>query len=142
MDSISGFITNKETGVANENRNEQPGRFFDPADVVIVIGALYFARVVFIPFSLAVLLAFLLAPLTVRLRHWGLGKVLVFRHCGRFFLRFNWGYWRVHDLLNLQVWPTNMPEYEQNIRQKVQTLKSSGGGMISPHDPHCAQCHG
>jgi len=41
----------------------------------IILAALYFARVVFVPLALAVLLAFLLGPLVTRLRHWGLGRV-------------------------------------------------------------------
>ena len=42
--------------------------------LVIVVVVLYFARVVFIPLALAVLLAFLLAPLVIRMRHLGVGR--------------------------------------------------------------------
>jgi predicted PurR-regulated permease PerM len=98
--------------------------------LVIVIAAFYFARVVFIPFSLAVLLAFLLAPLAVRLRHWGLGRVWssVIVVLFSFVLIGIIGGFIASQLAGLA---HKMPEYEQNIRQKVQTLKSSGGGMIS-----------
>ena len=43
--------------------------------VVVAIAVLYFARAVFIPLALSVLLAFLLAPLVIRLRHWRLGRI-------------------------------------------------------------------
>src|SRR5678815_5193508 len=42
--------------------------------VVAVVAILYFARVVLIPLALAVLFAFLLAPLVLRLRRIGLGR--------------------------------------------------------------------
>src|SRR6266481_2852480 len=42
--------------------------------VVIVLAVLFFARTVFIPLALAVLLAFLLAPLSISLRRWKLGR--------------------------------------------------------------------
>src|SRR6187401_3526721 len=44
--------------------------------VVTVVAILYLARVVLIPLALAVLFAFLLAPLVLRLRHIGLGRAL------------------------------------------------------------------
>src|SRR5436190_21897021 len=42
--------------------------------VAFVVAALYFAREVCIPLALAMLLSFLLGPLVVRLRRWGLGR--------------------------------------------------------------------
>ena len=43
---------------------------------VIVIAALYFAREVFVPLALAILLSFALGPLVALLRRWYLGGVL------------------------------------------------------------------
>src|ERR1041385_1236553 len=43
--------------------------------VVIVAAVLRIAREMFIPFALACLLSFLLAPLALRLRHWHFGRV-------------------------------------------------------------------
>ena len=42
---------------------------------VVVIAALYFAREVLIPITLAILLSFLLAPLVELFRRWHLGRV-------------------------------------------------------------------
>ena len=45
--------------------------------VVVAVAVLYLARVVFIPLALAVLLAFLLGPLVIRLRRWRFGSLAV-----------------------------------------------------------------
>ncbi|MEX2316111.1 MAG: AI-2E family transporter [Pirellulales bacterium] len=42
---------------------------------VVLIGALYFAKAILLPFALAVLLSFLLTPLANRLERWGLPRV-------------------------------------------------------------------
>src|SRR5262249_50983857 len=91
--------------------------------VVVVVAALYFARVVFIPFSLAILLTFLLAPLTVRLRHWGLGRVFssLVVVLSAFLLVGVLGGFMVSQLADLA---HKMPEYEQNIRHKAHSLGS------------------
>jgi len=97
---------------------------------VIVISALYFARVVFIPFSLAVLLAFLLAPLAVTLRHWGLGRLpssIVVVLFSFLVVGVIVGF-MTSQLAGLA---HKMPEYQQNVRQKVEKLRNSGGGMIN-----------
>ena len=58
--------------MANGNRSTSSAGAATLLTLVVVVAALYFARAVFIPLALAVLLAFLLAPLVLRLRHWGL----------------------------------------------------------------------
>ncbi|HSU53382.1 MAG TPA: AI-2E family transporter [Candidatus Dormibacteraeota bacterium] len=99
-------------------------------NVVIVVAALYFARLVFIPIALAILLSFLLAPLVLRLRHWGLGRVpstllvvlLSFLLVGV-----------ITTVMASQMTDVakKIPEYQQNIRQKLQTIRKSGGGLIN-----------
>src|SRR5690349_19490922 len=42
---------------------------------VLVVAALYLAREVLIPFTLAILFAFLLNPLVARVRRWGVGHL-------------------------------------------------------------------
>jgi len=117
--------------VANETRTtNKAGTSFTLLTLVIVVGALYFARVVFIPFSLAVLFSFLLAPLSVRLRHWGLGRVsssllvvlLAFILVGAI------GGFMASQLGDLA---RKLPEYQENVRNKLESLRSSGGGMIN-----------
>ena len=43
--------------------------------VALVVAVLYFARDIFIPIALAILFSFLLAPLVMRLRRWGWGRL-------------------------------------------------------------------
>ena len=98
--------------------------------VVVAIAVLYLARVVFIPLALALLLAFLLGPLVIRLRRWHLGRVpatllvvaasflVVALMAGGMASQFT-------DLAH------NLPGYEQNVRQKLQSLRKSGGGYIN-----------
>jgi predicted PurR-regulated permease PerM len=98
--------------------------------VLIVIAVLYFARVILIPFALAVLLSFLLAPLVVRLGRWGWGRVpatLVVVHLAFSILAV------IGALLASQLGDVGhkLPEYQQNIRKKMQSLRSSGGGFVS-----------
>jgi predicted PurR-regulated permease PerM len=98
--------------------------------VVIVVAALYFARVVFMPIALAVLLAFLLAPLTIRLRHWGLGRapssflvvILAF-----LFLSV------LGSLMGSQMsdLARKLPEYQQNAQQKLHSIGVSGRGVMN-----------
>jgi predicted PurR-regulated permease PerM len=57
---------------------ERPGqyrRLITMAASVIAIAALYLAKGVFIPFALALLLSFLLAPLVLRLQRWKFNRV-------------------------------------------------------------------
>ncbi len=57
------------------NRPNPSSRSNTLLSVIVVIAVLYFARDVFIPLALAVLFAFLLGPLVMRLRHWGLWRM-------------------------------------------------------------------
>ena len=62
--------------MADENRPDANPGTATLLILVVVVAVLYFARVVLIPLALAILFAFLLAPMVVRLRHWHLGRVL------------------------------------------------------------------
>jgi predicted PurR-regulated permease PerM len=116
--------------VAKETRTTNGTGTSTLLTLVVVVAALYFARVVLIPFSLAVLLAFLLAPMVVGLRHWGLGRVpsAVIVVLFSFVMIGVIGGFMTTQLADLA---KKMPEYEQNIREKVQTLKTSSGGLIN-----------
>jgi len=116
--------------VANGNRSTNSAGATTLLTLFVVVAALYFARAVFIPLALAVLLAFLLAPLVVRLRHWGLGRVpsTMIVVLFSFLLIAIFGGVMTSQLADLA---HKLPGYEQNIARKLESLKSSGGGMIS-----------
>lgn len=97
--------------------------------VVIVVGALYFGREIFIPFALALLFSFLLAPAVNRLRHWHVPRVpavlivvlLAFAVAGSI------GGLMVSQLTDLA---GKLPQYQQNIRHKVEALTPGDGGVL------------
>ena len=98
--------------------------------LVVVVAVLYFARVVLIPLALAILLAFLLAPLVVRLRHWHVGRVpsaftVVLFAFSIIVIVISLMTSQLSDLAH------QVPGYQQNIRQKLGSIRSSGGGVIS-----------
>lgn len=108
---------------------EQP-RVSSPAvtllTVFAVVAALYFGRAFFIPLALAALLSFLLVPIVIRLRHWGLGRItavlatvvlaftVIFVVAGIVTIQIN-------DLAN------ELPRYQRNIEEKIRVFKQSGG---------------
>ena len=95
----------------------------------IVVAALYFARDVLIPFALALLLTFLLAPAVLRLRRWGLGRipavmttvVVAFSVIGLL------GWVVTGQLLNLAY---QLPSYQENISQKLKSFDTPGEGLF------------
>lgn len=97
--------------------------------VVTVVAALYFAREIFIPLALAILFSFLLAPLVNRLRQWHLGRapsvlivvLLAFTVVGLL------GELMTNQMVELT---HKLPEYQQNIRKKLQSVVGGGRGII------------
>ncbi len=97
--------------------------------VVTVVAALYFAREIFIPLALAILFSFLLAPLVNRLRQWHLGRVpsvlivvlLAFTVVGLL------GELMTNQMVELA---HKLPEYQQNVRKKLQSVVGGGRGII------------
>jgi predicted PurR-regulated permease PerM len=97
--------------------------------VLIVVAVLYFARTVFIPLAFSILLSFMLAPLVVRLRHWGLGRipsaalvvVIAFAILGVI------GAVMASQLSDLA---HKLPEYQHNVQQKLESIRNSGGGFV------------
>lgn len=97
--------------------------------VVIVVAVLYFARVVFIPLALAVLVSFLLAPLVTRLRRWGMWRVpavLIAVHLA-FVVIAVFGFLMAVQLTQLG---HKMPVYEQNIHDKWKSIRESSSGVL------------
>ena len=96
----------------------------------IIIAGLYFARDVLVPFALAALLTFLLAPLVLRLRRSGLGRVpAVITVACLSFAAIGAAGWAVSmQLLDLA---QGLPQYEETIRQKIQGFQGPGSGLLT-----------
>lgn len=98
--------------------------------LLVTAAVLYFAREVLIPFALAILLAFLLAPAVRRLERWKLGRVastLAVVVAG-------------FSLIGAVAWVAGnqavslaekLPEYRANISEKIRYLKTPGQGRLS-----------
>ncbi len=98
--------------------------------LVIVTVVLYFARVVFIPVALAVLLTFLLAPLVIRLRRWHFARVpAVLCVVGLAFLVI--GIMGALVTVQLGDLAGRLPEYQENIQKKVHSVRESSSGVIN-----------
>jgi predicted PurR-regulated permease PerM len=98
--------------------------------VLGVIAALYFAKAVFLPLALAILLTFLLAPAVRLLRSWGLPKppavVLVVAFAFTVILG-------IGALVGQQATKLaqNLPVYQYNIEEKIRSAREfAGGGML------------
>ncbi|HEV2604492.1 MAG TPA: AI-2E family transporter [Microvirga sp.] len=99
------------------------------AVAVVVLGGLYLGREVFVPIVLAVLLAFVLAPLVDILRRWRLGRVpavisAVILALGIILSLGTVIGFQVADLA------TDLPRYEQTVRNKVATLREGALGRL------------
>lgn len=97
---------------------------------VLVLTVLYLARDVLIPIAAAILFTFVLAPMTRRLQRRGLGRVpsaalvvlVMLAAVGSVA-------WTVGgQLFDLAA---NVPQYKQNIKTKISTMRQSGGSMFS-----------
>lgn len=111
------------------NRPNADSRSTTLINLVIVVAVLYFAREVLIPLALAVLFAFLLAPLAMRLRHWGLWRVpsvLIVVNLA-FALMAALGFLMAVQLTELG---HELPQYEQNIHNKLKSIRDSSNGFI------------
>ena len=98
--------------------------------MLLAIAALYFARKVFIPLALAVLLSFLLGPLVVFLRHLKLNRVFsVVVLVGMACALVGFIAWlmaaQVYDLAE------KLPLYQSNIQKKLQSFSPPGGGLFA-----------
>ncbi len=99
------------------------------AMVALAAAVLYLARELLIPLALAILLAFLLAPATVRLEHRGLGRIaatslvvtVAFAVIGA-----------IGGLAATQVvrLVDHLPEYRVAIRDKIDRLRGAPGGTL------------
>jgi predicted PurR-regulated permease PerM len=100
---------------------------------VVIVSALYFAREVFVPLALALLLSFALGPLVMSLRRWRIGRVpsvVAAVICASLIL------FGIGALIasQLAILAGNLPEYRYNMMEKIHSLRgaTSGGGMLGP----------
>jgi predicted PurR-regulated permease PerM len=97
--------------------------------LVLIIACLYWAKAVFIPIALALLLTFLLNPVVGKLHSLGLPRtpavlvvvVLVFSLMGGF------GWTVMRQLATLAY---ELPRYQENLRQKVNDLRELGTSPV------------
>jgi predicted PurR-regulated permease PerM len=99
--------------------------------LVLAVGGLYFGQDIFVPFALAVLLSFALAPLVLRLRRLRLPKiaaiVLAVSLAGAVIGGI--AFVVAGQLVQLA---GNLPSYQETISTKLQSLRSTapGGGVV------------
>jgi predicted PurR-regulated permease PerM len=97
-------------------------RLLTLASVVVVVAALYFAKVILVPIAIAFLLAFLLSPLVSRLRKVGLPRIVAVIAVMLLSLAFVCGLgWVVVNQINSIV--KKLPEYQANLQAKVATFR-------------------
>jgi predicted PurR-regulated permease PerM len=98
---------------------------------LLAVGALYLGREIFLPFALAILLSFLLAPLVTILRRYHLPRVpaIIATVLIAFFVVLG-----ILAMVGGQVvtFADNLPKYQYTIQDKIRSLKSSapGGGIF------------
>src|SRR5687768_335599 len=97
--------------------------------VVLVAAVLYLAREVFIPFALALLLSFLLAPLVTRLQRIKVPKIpaviLVVSFAGATIAAIGW-------LISAQIYDLagKLPNYQATIEKKLKSIQPRGAGVF------------
>lgn len=105
-------------------------RLLTLAAVFVIVAGLRLGREVLIPLALSILLAFLLTPLVRRLERWRFPRVpaVMLVSAFGFAVIALLGYVLVRQGLDLTA---KLPEYRQNIVEKVRTLQPSGDDPIS-----------
>lgn len=103
--------------------------FLRLATFVLVVAILRVAEDVLLPVAFAVLLAFLLSPLVVRLTRWGLPRALaIIVTVSVSFAAIGGVGWIVTAQVISLV--RELPNYEENIRQKIVALKTPSGPTV------------
>ena len=107
----------------------------------VIIAALYFAREIFVPIALAVLLSFLLAPAVRRLRRIGAGRIAAVGTTVlvAFVAIFGFAAILVHEASSLG---PRLPDYRLNIEAKIHLLPQvAGSGLIQRASTILHQLH-
>jgi predicted PurR-regulated permease PerM len=97
---------------------------------MLVMATLYFGQEIFVPLALAALLSFLLVPVSALLERWGIGRVpagllVVFLSLVAVTLL---GWVMLGQIYNLAV---ELPQYHQNINQKIESLHLHSAGRLT-----------
>jgi predicted PurR-regulated permease PerM len=100
--------------------------------LVVVVAALYLGQDILVPLALSILLSFALAPLVIRLRRWGVGRVpsVLLVVAFVFLLVTVFGTVVVNQMSGLA---ENLSRYELNIRAKIRSVGelTTEGGVVS-----------
>ncbi|MGN6544119.1 MAG: AI-2E family transporter [Aureliella sp.] len=96
----------------------------------LVIAALYLAQDVFIPLTLATLLAFLLGPLADRLESWGLGRIPAVLVIALVAFSLLGGIVGIVGREATKL-ASNMPQYQTEIVKKIEGFSSMGAGTAA-----------
>src|SRR5262245_29405185 len=98
--------------------------------LVVVVAALYWAKMVFVPVALCIFLAFMLNPLVRRLERLGLKRtlsvVLVVLVVAGMLVGLTW--FVASEFASLAL---DLPRYSGNIKAKVRMLRELGGGTAA-----------
>ena len=99
--------------------------------IAVTIAALYLGRELFIPFGLAILLSFMLAPLVDKLRHHHVPRIPAVALTVTLAMGLI-GVVAVTISSQVVSLAKNLPAYQSTIQEKIRSLKSSapGGGII------------
>src|SRR6516165_2721406 len=103
------------------------------AVAALIIAALYFGREIFVPFALAVLLSFALAPFVIRLHYWRVPRtasVLIVVFFG-FSIIFSLGGLMVSQATRLAA---KLPGYQQTLSDKIESLRGLMGSSGTLHE--------
>ena len=98
--------------------------------LIIAVAALYFAKEILIPLSLAALIAFLLTPAVVRFEKWRLPRVVGVILVMVFSLSLvaGLGWIAVNQLVDVL---DQLPNYKANIHAKFEALRGPGKGSLA-----------
>lgn len=116
--------------MASANEIAKPAWMMTLASITIMVGALYLAKGVIVPFTLAVLLSFLLSPACDWLERWRLGRipaVLVTAFLG-FSMLGAVGWTAAVQMTNLA---PKIPEYQDNIEAKFNSVNKYAVAALS-----------
>jgi predicted PurR-regulated permease PerM len=107
---------------------------------VVVVGALYLAREVLIPITLAVLMSFLLAPLASFLRRLRLGRTVAVLLAVLLAMLVLLG---VAGIIGMQIanLSSDVPRYQATLETKVETLRAQAMSRLSVLETHLDRGH-
>lgn len=98
---------------------------------LIVIAVLHLARPVVVPVALAVLFAFLLTPIVIRLERTFLRRTgAIVLSLGLTTLALGFGGWWIYQQLNAVAQQVSTAATSENMEKKLEVLRRSGGSLI------------